>query len=91
MLLMVSYSSVLTLIDLLRTVNYSEPEEIPEHVKRGRRYADVQDYDIRSCSERVKKDVGKIDILVHAVANAPEVQKPLIDTSREGKGPSQLE
>jgi enoyl-[acyl-carrier-protein] reductase (NADH) len=27
----------------------------------------------RSCAEAVKKDFGKVDILVHSLANGPEV------------------
>jgi enoyl-[acyl-carrier-protein] reductase (NADH) len=30
----------------------------------------------------VKKDFGKIDIMVHSLANGPEVTKPLLETSR---------
>lgn len=33
---------------------------------------------------QVAKDWGKIDILVHSLANGPEVQKPLLETSRRG-------
>jgi enoyl-[acyl-carrier protein] reductase I len=32
----------------------------------------------------VKKEFGSLDILVHSLANAPEVQKPLLETSRKG-------
>lgn len=31
----------------------------------------------------MKKDFGKIDILVHSLANGPEVTKPLLETSRK--------
>ncbi|MBA0683699.1 hypothetical protein Goarm_014239, partial [Gossypium armourianum] len=34
--------------------------------------------------ECVKKDFGSIDILVHSLANGPEVSKPLLETSRNG-------
>jgi enoyl-[acyl-carrier protein] reductase I len=36
--------------------------------------------------ERVRADFGDqaLDIVVHSLANAPEVKKPLIDTSRQG-------
>ncbi|XVF56018.1 hypothetical protein PTKIN_Ptkin06aG0082900 [Pterospermum kingtungense] len=34
--------------------------------------------------ESVKKDFGSIDILVHSLANGPEVTKPLLETSRNG-------
>merc|ERR1712008_165079 len=29
-------------------------------------------------------DYGKVDILVHSLANGPEVTKPLLETSRKG-------
>ena len=32
----------------------------------------------------MKKDFGKIDIMVHSLANGPEVTKPLLETSRNG-------
>lgn len=35
-------------------------------------------------AEKLARDVGKIDILVHSLANGPEVQKPLLETSRRG-------
>ena len=33
-------------------------------------------------AEQVKRDFGKIDILVHSLANGPEVTKPLLETTR---------
>ncbi|KAH8073880.1 hypothetical protein JL721_2427 [Aureococcus anophagefferens] len=35
-------------------------------------------------AESIAKDYGKIDILVHSLANGPEVTKPLLETSRKG-------
>ncbi|TVU06624.1 hypothetical protein EJB05_49848, partial [Eragrostis curvula] len=35
-------------------------------------------------AESVKNDYGSIDILVHSLANGPEVTKPLLETSRRG-------
>jgi enoyl-[acyl-carrier protein] reductase I len=32
----------------------------------------------------VEADYGKVDILVHSLANGPEVTKPLLETSRKG-------
>ena len=34
-------------------------------------------------ARNVEKDFGKIDILVHSLANGPEVTKPLLETSRK--------
>ena len=50
----------------------------------NKRYAGLENYDIKSCAEQVKKDFGKVDILVHSLANGPEVTRPLLDTSRNG-------
>ena len=33
-------------------------------------------------ADAVAKDYGKVDILVHSLANGPEVTKPLLETSR---------
>jgi len=63
---------------------FSNPSEIPEDVKTSKRYAGLEGYDIESCAAAVAKDFGKIDILVHSLANGPEVTKPLLETSRNG-------
>merc|ERR1711966_213360 len=63
---------------------FSNPSEIPEDVKNNKRYAGLEGYDIKSCAEQVKKDFGKVDILVHSLAKGPEVTKPLLDTTRNG-------
>ena len=34
-------------------------------------------------AKNVEADFGKIDILVHSLANGPEVTKPLLETSRK--------
>merc|ERR1712125_89932 len=41
-------------------------------------------YTISEVAAQVEKDYGKIDILVHSLANGPEVTKPLLETSRKG-------
>jgi enoyl-[acyl-carrier protein] reductase I len=38
----------------------------------------------RYSAAAVAKDHGNIDILIHSLANGPEVQKPLLETSRNG-------
>jgi len=35
-------------------------------------------------ADKIKADYGQIDILVHSLANGPEVTKPLLETSRRG-------
>ena len=63
---------------------YDRLEDVPEDVKSNKRYADQQKYTISEVSEQVAKDFGKIDILVHSLANAPEIKKPLLETTRNG-------
>ncbi len=63
---------------------FSTPEEVPEDVKNNKRYAGLTGYDIKSCAAAIKRDYGKVDILVHSLANGPEVTKPLLETSRNG-------
>lgn len=63
---------------------YDRPEDVPTDVKENKRYKDVGGYTVSEVVERVKQDVGTIDILVHSLANAPEVKKPLLETSRQG-------
>jgi len=63
---------------------FSDPSEIPEDVKANKRYAGLTDFDIESCAKAVERDFGKVDILVHSLANGPEVTKPLLETSRNG-------
>lgn len=60
------------------------PHQVPDEIKNNKRYAGLDGYTISEVAEKVQKDFGKIDIIVHSLANGPEVQKPLLDTSREG-------
>lgn len=64
--------------------SFDKPEDVPEEVRENKRYKDVPGYTISEVAEAVAKDFGKIDILIHSLANAPEVQKPLLETSRKG-------
>ncbi len=63
---------------------FDKPEDVPQEIKENKRYIDAAGYTISEVAAQVAKDFGKIDILVHALANAPEVKKPLLDTSRNG-------
>ncbi|KAL6523217.1 Enoyl-[acyl-carrier-protein] reductase [NADH], chloroplastic [Orobanche gracilis] len=60
------------------------PEDVPEDIKTNKRYAGSSDWTVKEVAETVKKDFGTIDILVHSLANGPEVTKPLLETSRNG-------
>ncbi|HEX5970452.1 MAG TPA: enoyl-[acyl-carrier-protein] reductase [Gemmatimonadaceae bacterium] len=61
-------------------------EEIPEELRESKRYKDVGDCSINGLANRLVEDFGEkpLDIVVHSLANGPEVKKPLLDTSRAG-------
>ncbi len=63
---------------------FDEPEDVPAEIRENKRYAEVPRYTISEVAADVARDFGPIDILVHALANAPEVKKPLLETSRSG-------
>jgi enoyl-[acyl-carrier protein] reductase I len=63
---------------------YDRAEDVPQDVKENKRYAEASGYSISEVVEKVEKDFGTVDILIHALANAPEVKKPLLETSRAG-------
>ncbi|CAM9292607.1 unnamed protein product [Phaeothamnion confervicola] len=63
---------------------FDTPDDVPDEVKNNKRYAGLSGYTITEAAEAVKADYGEIDILVHSLANGPEVTKPLLETSRKG-------
>ena len=65
---------------------YDRYEEIPEDVRTSKRYKDVGDCSIEGIGNRLVEDFGEkpLDIVVHSLANGPEVKKPLLETSRSG-------
>lgn len=63
---------------------FDTPDDVPAEIKENKRYKEASGYTISEVAEAVAKDYGKIDILVHSLANGPEVKKPLLETSRNG-------
>lgn len=63
---------------------FDKPEDVPQEIKENKRYAELSGYTISEIARQVQEDFGSIDILVHSLANAPEVTKPLLETSRHG-------
>ena len=59
-------------------------DDVPEDIRTNKRYAGNENWTVAECAKEVEKDFGTIDILVHSLANGPEVQKPLLETSRNG-------
>jgi enoyl-[acyl-carrier protein] reductase I len=63
---------------------FDTPEDVPTDILENKRYKDATGYTISEVAAAVEKDYGKIDIFIHSLANGPEVQKPLLETSRKG-------
>lgn len=61
-------------------------EDAPAELRESRRYRDYEDFSIAGVAAALERDFGSacIDIVVHALANGPEVQRPLLETSRRG-------
>lgn len=64
--------------------SFDTPDDVPADIKENKRYQAAAGYTISEVAAQVEKDFGSIDILVHSLANGPEVKKPLLDTSRAG-------
>jgi len=66
--------------------SFDGPEDVPAEIRDDKRYKDLTGYTIAEAAEAFKNDHGdkSLDILVHSLANGPEVKKPLLDTSRKG-------
>ncbi len=63
---------------------FDRPEDVPQEIRENKRYQDAGGYTISEVAAAVERDFGQIDILVHSLANGPEVKKPLLETSRQG-------
>ncbi len=65
---------------------YDTLEDAPEEVRGSKRYRDIGDFSVDGVAKGLVADFGEkpLDIIVHSLANGPEVRKSLIDTSRAG-------
>lgn len=60
--------------------------DVPPETLQDRRYRDLDRFTLEELALSLREDFGQtpLDIVVHCVANGPELTKPLLDTSREG-------
>ena len=65
---------------------YDRYDEMPEDLRNNKRYKEVGDCSIEGVAKRFVEDFGArpVDIVVHSLANGPEVKKPLLEVSRNG-------
>lgn len=65
---------------------YDAMADVPPDVLENKRYRERGDFTITGLGERLRTDFGEpaLDIVVHSLANGPEVRNPLLETSRRG-------
>ena len=65
---------------------FDQLADAPAEVRENKRYREVGDFSIHGVAARLRQDFGDrpLDVVVHSLANAPEVKQPLLDTSRGG-------
>jgi enoyl-[acyl-carrier protein] reductase I len=61
-------------------------DDAPADIRENKRYKELGDFSIDGMVERIRGDFGEqgLDIVVHSLANGPEVKKPLLEVSRNG-------
>ena len=65
---------------------YDTMDQVPQKIRENKRYRERGDFTIAGAVERITNDFGPnpVDIVVHSLANGPEVRNQLLDTSRRG-------
>ncbi|MDF1504435.1 enoyl-[acyl-carrier-protein] reductase [Roseisolibacter sp. H3M3-2] len=60
--------------------------DAPEEIRANKRYAERGDFSIDGMARQLVADFGErpLDVVVHSLANGPEVKKPLLEVSRNG-------
>src|SRR4051794_29888137 len=66
--------------------DYDTAADVPAEVRDSKRYRDLGDVSMDGLAARLRADFGDpaLDIVIHSIGNAPEVRKPLLETSRRG-------
>ncbi len=61
-------------------------DEAPAEIRENKRYRERGDFSVRGAAQRFRQDFGEgsLDMVVHSLANGPEVKNPLLETSRAG-------
>jgi enoyl-[acyl-carrier protein] reductase I len=61
-------------------------DDAPPDIRGNKRYRERGDFSVSGAAARFVDDFGKdgLDIVVHSLANGPEVRNALVDTSRAG-------
>jgi enoyl-[acyl-carrier protein] reductase I len=63
--------------------DFDRLDDVPPDVRDHRRYKDLGDFTVAGLAAAASAS-GGVDIVIHSLANGPEVKKPLLETSRAG-------
>ena len=65
---------------------YDTLADAPEDIRASKRYKEAGDFSIDGLATQLRADFGDrpLDIVIHSLANGPEVKKSLLETSRAG-------
>jgi len=65
---------------------FDTSDDVPDEIRTDKRYVELEGYTIQEVADRMRADFGDqcLDVIVHSLANGPEVQNALLDTSRGG-------
>jgi enoyl-[acyl-carrier protein] reductase I len=65
---------------------YDLLDDVPAEVREHRRYKAHPDFTVQGVADQLVADFGErpLDIVIHSLANGPEVKNPLLQTSRAG-------
>ena len=60
--------------------------DAPAEIRENKRYKEQGDFSVAGMTGRIRQDFGDqgLDLVVHSLANGPEVKNPLLETSRAG-------
>ncbi|NOT06608.1 MAG: enoyl-[acyl-carrier-protein] reductase [Gemmatimonadales bacterium] len=65
---------------------YDTLQDAPVEIRENKRYRERGDFSVAGLAQRLEADFGPrcLDIVIHSLANGPEVKNALLDTSRRG-------
>jgi enoyl-[acyl-carrier protein] reductase I len=65
---------------------YDTEEDVPDSLREEKRYKAFERFSIQGVADQLAEDLAgePLHVVVHSLANGPEVQKPLAETSRAG-------
>jgi enoyl-[acyl-carrier protein] reductase I len=65
---------------------YDTFEDVPADVRENKRYKEHGDFTVQGAADRLRADFGEggVDVVVHSLANGPEVTRDLLQTTRRG-------